>query len=172
MKIACAYHSIDLDGWMSAAIVERWFSNSNLTFPDMVNIGTEDFPVHIYNTSTLTMIGYNYGDPIPDLSGYDKVIMCGVSFPKDIMYWLISNKQFIWIDHHVSALIENDTIWKQRALAHTRPSHPEGLRDTKFATCELTWKYFFHDEEMPEIVRLLGRYDCFRHKGTDEEQEY
>ena len=24
---------------------------------------------------------------------------------------------------------------------------------------------------MPEIVRLLGRYDCFGHKGTDEEQK-
>ena len=24
---------------------------------------------------------------------------------------------------------------------------------------------------MPEIIRLLGRYDCFGHKGTDEEQK-
>ena len=46
-----------------------------------------------------------------------------------------------------------------------------GIRDTKFAACELTWKYFFPDEKMPEIVRLLGRYDCFGHKGTDEEKK-
>ena len=47
----------------------------------------------------------------------------------------------------------------------------DGLRDTKFAACELTWKYFFPNETMPEIVRLLGRYDCFGHTGTDEEQK-
>ena len=48
---------------------------------------------------------------------------------------------------------------------------PFGLRDPKFAACELTWKYFFPDEPMPELVRLLGRYDCFGHKGTDEEKK-
>jgi oligoribonuclease NrnB/cAMP/cGMP phosphodiesterase (DHH superfamily) len=70
-------------------------------------------------------------------------------------------KNFIWIDHHISAindckLYNNDEF---------------GLRDTKFAACELTWQYFFPNEPMPEIVRLLGRYDCFGHKGTDEEQK-
>lgn len=29
--------------------------------------------------------------------------------------------------------------------------------------------FLFPDSPMPEIVRLLGRYDCFGHKGTDEE---
>ena len=33
------------------------------------------------------------------------------------------------------------------------------------------WQYFFQNEPMPEIVRLLGRYDCFGHKGTDEERK-
>jgi hypothetical protein len=26
MKTVCVYHSIDLDGWMSAAIVKHWFT--------------------------------------------------------------------------------------------------------------------------------------------------
>jgi oligoribonuclease NrnB/cAMP/cGMP phosphodiesterase (DHH superfamily) len=43
--------------------------------------------------------------------------------------------------------------------------------NTKFAACELTWKYFHDNEPMPEAIRLLGRYDCFGHKGTDEEQK-
>ena len=46
-----------------------------------------------------------------------------------------------------------------------------GLLCPSYAACELTWKYFFPNEDIPEIVRLLGRYDCFGHKGTDEEQK-
>jgi hypothetical protein len=47
----------------------------------------------------------------------------------------------------------------------------EGRRNDKFAACELTWQYFFPNEPMPELVRLLGRYDCFGHKGTEEERK-
>ena len=28
MNIACVYHSIDLDGWMSAAIIKHWFKET------------------------------------------------------------------------------------------------------------------------------------------------
>ncbi len=31
--------------------------------------------------------------------------------------------------------------------------------------------HFFSGQKMPEIVRLLGRYDCFGHKGTSEERQ-
>lgn len=148
MKTACVYHSVDLDGWMSAAIVRHWWRNNNLDSKEP----TED---------TLCMIGYNYGQPIPDLSEYDKVIMCDISFPKEEMFkfWHNLSKEIIWIDHHISAINDNNNlVWK-------------GLQDTKFAACELTWKYFFPNKQMPEIVRLLGRYDCFGHKGTSEEQK-
>lgn len=60
-KTVCIYHSIDLDGWMSAAIVKHWFYNN----PNGSTPSTED---------NLDFIGYNYGQPIPDLSEYDKVI--------------------------------------------------------------------------------------------------
>lgn len=177
MKTVCIYHSIDLDGWMSAAIVKHWFeSNKSKTNNDPLkscNVYKEQGCSHVdgmlCNTkecyilhSTLDFIGYNYGQPIPDLSQYDKVIMCDISFPKDemIKLWdIVGVENMIWIDHHISAIKEiQDTKWLW-----------EGQQDTKFAACELTWKYFFPNEEMPEIVRLLGRYDCFGHKGTDEE---
>ena len=166
MKIACVYHSIDLDGWMSAAIVKYWFEKSNDTLPTIQNVGTDNFVVYQFQKSSLTMIGYNYGQPIPDLSGYDQVIMCDISFPKEQMnnlefvleYGNPESENFIWIDHHVSAMNDNSE----------RNFH--GLRDAKYAACELTWKYFFPNETMPEIVRLLGRYDCFGHKGTEEEK--
>lgn len=153
MKTVCIYHSIDLDGWMSAAIVKYWF---NKTYTDIhLEISDPD--------SSIDFIGYNYGQPIPDLSEYNQVIMCDISFPKEEME-KIHNKlcqwykeKFIWIDHHISAINNNGNFY-------------DGLRDTKFSACELTWKHFFPNEQMPEIVRLLGRYDCFGHKGTNEEQ--
>jgi uncharacterized protein len=171
MKIVCIYHSIDLDGWMSAAIVKYWFET------DKIEIQPNTF-LHRTDKETLSFIGHNYGQPIPDLSEYDKVIMCDISFPKNDMvnlqYKLGNN--FIWIDHHISAINDNLISLKEGIEVPIF----NGLRDTKFAACELTWQYFMSNpivkfgeiEEqnpMPEIVRLLGRYDCFGHKGTDEE---
>lgn len=153
MKTACIYHSVDLDGWMSAAIVKYWWQNS----PDAID----------NNDDKLDFIGYNHGDPIPDLSEYDKVIMCDISFPKEEMLKICIDKglNFIWLDHH-----QIQDIWNY--MSNNRPKGeylPNGSRNDKFAACELTWKYFFPNEAMPEIVRLLGRYDCFGHKGTNEE---
>lgn len=176
MKIACVYHSIDLDGWMSAAIVRKWFIDKHgkdhmeyQLFPEegrLAAIYKGSVETLKFEYPEITFIGYNYGQPVPDLSGYDKVIMCDISFPKEEMnnlefvleYGNPESENFIWIDHHISAIKDNAE----------RNFH--GLRNTKFAACELTWKYFFPNETMPEIVRLLGRYDCFGHKGTEEEK--
>jgi oligoribonuclease NrnB/cAMP/cGMP phosphodiesterase (DHH superfamily) len=158
-KTVVIYHSIDLDGWMSAAIVKHWFT-TNVT-----NKMTED---NIWDS--IDFIGYNHGQPIPDLSEYNKIIMCDISFPKDDMLKLrlgengIGGKNLIWIDHHISSI--NDL---QKDI--DRGVYIEGIRNTKFAACELTLQYFFPNEPVPEIVRLLGAYDCFRSYGTTEEQK-
>lgn len=146
MKTICIYHSRDLDGWMSGAIVK-------MKYPEV------------------DLLGWDYGFPIPSLKGYDKIIMCDVSFPLANMDLLASSvesiqRDFIWIDHHASAIKECSFEVEGKYI-----SGYGGLRDVKFAACELTWKYFFPEQEMPEIVRLLGRYDCFGHKGTDEEKK-
>lgn len=144
MKQVCIYHSVDLDGWMSAAIVKYWH---------MVHLYTEP--------STMDFIGWNYGNPIPDLSEYDKVIMVDIILPVEKMreLWFNLDKTVIWIDHHISAINDNnDLVWA-------------GIQDVKFAACELTWKFFVPEFSMPEIVRLLGMYDSFRHKGTEEERK-
>jgi len=36
-----------------------------------------------------------------------------------------------------------------------------------FAGCELTWNYFFPETEVPEAVRLLGRYDVWDHEDPN-----
>jgi len=153
-KTACVYHSRDLDGWMSAAIVKRALMK-------------EEIPGRTSNENqSFDFIGWDYGDYIPDLTDYSRVIMVDISFPKYAMLTLRSNlgKNFIWIDHHISAI--KDLVPED----HKEPAF-EGLLDTRYAACELTWMHFFPDENMPEIVRLLGRYDCFGHKGTSEEQK-
>lgn len=129
----CIYHSRDLDGWVSAAIVRLKYPNVEL-------------------------IGWDYGQPLPILKDFDKLIMVDISFPPETIGSLMSDR-LIWIDHHISAI----NAMNDAAL------DPNGIRDVKKAACELTWEYFFPDIKMPELVRLLGRYDCFGHKGTDEE---
>jgi uncharacterized protein len=137
-RILCIYHSRDLDGWMSAAIVKEKFQLDNDE-----------------------LLGWDYnGQPLPEIPTNRKVIMVDICFPKDIMIEISEVNGLIWIDHHISAI--ND-IGDIRNLWG-------GIQATNKAACELTWQYFFNDP-MPEIVRLLGRYDCFGHKGTDEEQK-
>lgn len=168
MKTVCIYHSVDLDGWMSAAIVKHWFLTTNKNpsiISDESSTGYKEWINNHPEADSLFILGYNYGQPIPDLSEYGKVIMCDISFPKEEMFNIKATKDLIWIDHHISAI-------KDIHSGFTYPDEQlDGLRDTKFAACELTWKYFFPNKKMPEIVRFLGRYDCFGHKGTDEEQK-
>jgi hypothetical protein len=160
MKTVVVYHSIDLDGQMSAAIVKHWFvlernDGKPYTF-DSKTLGDTDKGVEV-----LDFIGYNYGQPIPDLSDYDKVIMCDISFPREFMIEMLEkwSMNITYIDHHISAMEELSGV------------QIKSYCDVKFAACELTWKYFFPNETMPEIIRLLGMYDSFRHKGTEEEQK-
>lgn len=141
MKTVCVYHSIDLDGWMSAAIVKK--------------------------ANNCEWIGYNYGQPLPQFKDpKEDLVFVDISFPMDEFYRLYQEgHKIIWIDHHVSAINDyKKFIGSGETFMYT--SHA-----TDSAACELTWRYFFPNEEMPEIVRLLGRYDCFGHKGTLEEKQ-
>jgi len=70
---------------MSAAIVKNYWINTGNWAGD-----------------SLDFIGLNHGDSIPDLSFYDKIIMCDISFPANVMVDL--RNKLIWIDHHISAI--------------------------------------------------------------------
>jgi oligoribonuclease NrnB/cAMP/cGMP phosphodiesterase (DHH superfamily) len=145
----CIYHSRDLDGWMSAAIVKLKFPKAEL-------------------------IGWDYGQPIPELNPEkeSELIITDVSFAPEIMYRLNDAFNLIWCDHHKSALQAVYDFKEANSLKAIR-----GNRNSSQAACELIWETLFmeylppdkRNTPMPEIVRLLGRYDCFGHKGTDEE---
>ena len=88
MKIKCIYHKIDLDGWASAAIVQKWCEENN---------------------HEVELIGYNYKDELPDTNA-DILFLCDLSFDPEIMNKLYTEygKKFIWIDHHESAINKNN----------------------------------------------------------------
>ena len=83
-KVVCVYHSRDLDGLASGAVVKH-------RYPEAV------------------LLGYDYGiDTEFIYSAIDKdttLFVVDVSFPKDVMLDLISKVfHFVWIDHHISAM--------------------------------------------------------------------
>ncbi len=171
MKTICIYHSRDLDGWMSAAIVKKSFLEQ---YTDgFVRNFNESIPENLDELPYIIMLGWDHGDEVPDLSGYDKIIMIDIAFSAETMFKLHVNTigRLIWIDHHESAINDLNNFYKEELDRKNLYGYPIGVRDVKFAACELTWHYYFPYVKMPEIVRLLGRYDCFSHKGTDEEQQ-
>ena len=137
----CFYHSADFDGICSGAIVKN-------KYPDCY------------------LWGINYGNPFPweKIQEGETVIMCDFSLqPFDDMAKLEElGNEFIWIDHHGSAMNEYRR-WQE--------SHDgfkiAGIREIGKAACELTWEYLYPNEEMPWAVRYLGRYDVWDHVNPD-----
>lgn len=131
----CIYHSRDLDGWCSGAIMKR-------KFPDA------------------TFIGWDYGEAVPysDLPEGEEVIMADISFPMEDMVIVAetSGNQLTWIDHHISAIKDyQDYAGKKGAFC-------TAVLDDSISACEATWKHLFPDEDMPRAVELLGVYDTWR----------
>ena len=94
MKVLCIYHKADLDGVCSAAIVHKEYPNCEL-------------------------YGMDYGDGFnwDRLIGVDRVIMVDFSLPLHSMKRLENSIDFIWIDHHRSAIVKFDSygFWRGRA---------------------------------------------------------
>lgn len=130
------YHSADLDGMCSGAIVKYRYPETEL-------------------------IGINYGDPFPWGSLDDRqerVFMVDFSLqPFSDMVQLASMVPLSWIDHHKSAIIE----WEE----YNRPFEPLDI-NSDYAACELTWKNLFPKRKLPTAVYWLGRYDIWKHEGV------
>lgn len=134
----CFYHSADLDGKCSGALIK-------MQYPDC------------------SMIGIDYGLPFPweliktkDREPKKKVVMVDFSLqPFSHMMKLDSMCNLFWIDHHESAIQE----------AVKRGFTPPGRRYVGKAACELVWNYIAesHPElpssPCPKSVEYLSRYD-------------
>jgi len=81
-RTVCFYHSRDLDGWASAAIVLK-------AHPHVM------------------LIGWDYGSPIPLelIDTADDIFIADICFPTEIMNQIhFSGKGFIWCDHHETSI--------------------------------------------------------------------
>lgn len=146
-NILIVYHKVDFDGIFGGLTVKKWCIDSK-------------------RCAQPTMLGYNYGDEIPNVlsMGYNIIILVDISFPKEIMKALKEwkNGVVVWIDHHVTAI--NDSI----SEGYT---DLEGSREIGTAACELAWKYFFPDNPVPEIIKRLSTYDVWDYSRYDWNQE-
>jgi len=132
----CFYHSADLDGHCSGAIIKH-------AYPDC------------------EMFGINYGDKFPwnRIVKDEKVFMVDFTLqPFEDMEKLNNICKLHWIDHHKTAL---DEAHKRGFLA----SGGQLLAIDK-AGCELTWEYVHSKYALtPDVIYLLGRYDVWDHSS-------
>ena len=75
----CIYHIADHDGKGSAAIVKS-------VYPD------------------IEFYGFNHDMEVPleEIKKHDKIIVCDIALPMELMLELSKTKDFTWIDHHLS----------------------------------------------------------------------
>lgn len=138
----CFYHSADLDGHSSGAIVKTRYPEAEL-------------------------IGYNYKQPFPlECIGSDEtVFMVDVSLDiADMVCLAEACGELIWIDHHKSIISEFN------ALTSGSRARFSGVLEVGRAACELTWGYCFPDQAVPPVIQLLGMYDTWRWKNADQEK--
>ncbi len=132
----CFYHSADLDGHCSGAIVK-------MQFPEC------------------EMIGINYGDEFPWESIYHGEVVFMVDFtlqPFSDMKKLNCRSMLTWINHHKTSI---DEATREGFLALGGQRLEIGK-----AGCELTWEWMFPDRAMPTAVWFLGRYDVWQHQES------
>lgn len=139
----CFYHSADLDGHCSGAIVK-------MAYPDC------------------EMIGINYGDEFPwaDIRAKEMTFMVDFSLqPFEGMEKLIKQCQLIWIDHHKSAIEE------AKKSSYFGPPHVfiEGKGACQLVWEYLKHDGHFYIEDfqnllgVPTFIRLLAEYDVWNH---------
>lgn len=145
--IHCFYHSSDLDGHCSGAIVKHKFPEAQM---HSINYD-QQFPWDKVNTEEDIIIIVDFS-----LQPFLEMTKLYTEF----------DDRLIWIDHHISA-IEEAKKWKDGEGNETLYDKIPGVRMVGFAGCELTWNYFFPETEVPEAVRLLGRYDVWDHEDPN-----
>jgi len=141
MKIFCYFHSDDLDGWSSSAIVSKKHQNDEIEF-----------------------YGYNYEDEIKLVTGYDIVYMVDCSTTSENMKFLIeNNKKFIWIDHHAQKIWQVIEEIKDPILGLRDKGNIH-------SACVLTWKYLYPKKPVPTILKYIEDVDLWKWemKDTDE----
>ena len=131
----CFYHSADLDGHCSGALVKAFNINCEL-----IGINYDDeFPWETIGIGeTVWMVDFGL-QPFSDMLRLQK--MCGL----------------IWIDHHKSAL-------EEYAKALSIGNEPiAGLRRDGIGACQLVYEFLTNKQKIPTYIKLLAEYDVWNH---------
>lgn len=164
----CFYHSADMDGHCSGAIIRRYCKGD--VFLKGVNHG------HALNTE--------------NIPPGDTVYVVDFSFTEEEMIYLRNNFDLVWIDHHISSIeklgdqfgdvkgirqvaddfdteVARDAVYKRHQhipnIKLGLRSLPINQKEIKTAACELVWRYCFPDLPIPYLVYLFGKYDVWEH---------
>ncbi|MGZ5622190.1 MAG: DHHA1 domain-containing protein, partial [Methylobacter sp.] len=108
-----------------------------------------------------------HGDDIPDFEPGAILYILDYSYPPRLLVdAAIKAGRIILIDHHMTAMEQYDSFFKEQAI-------PENLSinfDMSRSGCVLAWQYFFHDLKPPKILLHIEDRDLWRFKldGTRE----
>lgn len=144
MKFIIAYHSSDLDGHLSGALVRYWLEEIEKV------------------KEPIQMLPINYGEPFPYEIIRPEDILFMVDFALQPVQEMVNLNELChlhWIDHHQTSLAD------PKDKGQTWMEGIKGIRSAEGAACELVWRYFWHHPEtletnpMPNFVQWIGIYD-------------
>lgn len=140
MKTLIIYHRSDWDGKASKIIAQKYVPDAET-------------------------LGWDYGDPTPDVSQYDKIYCVDISLDTLFKDPNVVART-VWVDHHKTSIADYGHL----------PFLSKYLIDG-VAACRLTWNYFSGDNETrtledfrerrvlePNIIRWLGEHDIWDHR--------
>ncbi len=130
MRTLIVYHSADYDGTLSRDVCLFYLSRTS-------------------QVDDIQTVGWNYGDPTPDITLFDLVYLVDISIPELLVDENYS--KLIWIDHHKTAIDRHGDNWI-------------GVRLDGVAACRLTWQWFHQRQQRDEIPTL----DAFRSRLVPE----
>ena len=101
------------------------------------------------------LIGVDYADRVDreNINPGESIVVLDFCFPKEDMIWLNENCDLIWCDHHKTSI----------EMMAEYEKDIDGLRAINLAGCELTWRFFHPDQNVPWATWALGRYDIWDH---------
>jgi len=129
------YHNRDLDGFCSGAIAKDFLLSCKIPYAD------------------INMIGYHYGDPMPELEYGSTTYMLDVSFTPEQMLDLSAHVRLVWYDHHKSAI--------EDSVTHGYNNIP-GVRRVGDSASLIAFQSMFVGCKIPEIVYWVDRYDVWK----------
>ena len=96
-----------------------------------------------HSQKSYSLIGWDYGDYVPALpADCSEIVMLDICIPE-----FMEDPRLTWIDHHKSSI--------------TKHGSHKGVQQVGTSACVLAWRYYFPNRPLPEVLRLVGKYDVW-----------